>query len=53
MEIVRFVLIIGLAALCTWLVIDTIIFVIKKRKAKEQAKRLEQQKQIDENDNHN
>lgn len=53
MEIVRWVLLIGLSGLCTWLLIDTIIFIVKKRKQKAQTKRLEEQKQIDENDNHN
>lgn len=53
MEIVKWVLVFLLAGLVIWLLVDTIVLVVKKKKAREQAKRLKDQEIIDENDNHN
>lgn len=45
MEVVKWILLLGMIALATWLVIDTTIFVVKKVKEKK-AKKLEQQNKI-------
>lgn len=48
MEVVKWILLLGLIALSVWLIVDTTIFAVKKVKEKK-AKKLEKQNEIIDN----